>query len=256
MIDNKVISCGLLLCFILISCDSKKRNEREAIDNAEQVIEEKPEKPITITLVEPRLEEPVSRTPLVPPPLISPLQPNLAVPPVGLVLREEPDDDNDCHCEKDCDLGNAGFSTTSPDNWFEIQTQVYPETVLLSQGRNNGLVQGDVSLTPTGLKVNESGTYWASFSAVLLNNNPEYTPLIPIFLVQNGQFSPSDGAGTLLGATVSLPPNYISTAQGSGPLTNVQEGTILSILATNGGSPQPEPVTVVSWNMSIYKICD
>ncbi len=255
MHTSKIISWGLiLLYFLLSSCGFKNSEKGEVINSADEYIENKIEKPIRISLVDPvpQLALPVQSH-------ISPLQPNLLPPPppLGLAIRPTPpsDDDGGCNCKKDCDLGTAGFSTTSPDSWFEISTLPYPQTILLSRNRNNGQVQGDVDLTPNGLEINESGTYWVSFSVVLVNDNEQYTPLIPVFLVQNGQFSPAESAG-LLGGVVSLPANLISTVQGSGPLRDVKEGTTLTIIATNGGSPQPEPVRVVSWSMSLYKICD
>jgi len=157
-------------------------------------------------------------------------------------------------CCNTCNLGSASFSGGPPD-WFVIQTPTYPEFVLLSANRNVGSTQGNVKLTPTGLKINKSGNYSVSFSAILLNNNPAYTPLLPVFVIRNGIFDPTDTL--ILGGVVSLPNGLFETVQGTGILENVKAGTTLSIIATNGGSPEPEPVTVIAWGISAYRIpCD
>lgn len=240
----------------LTSCHS---GPRENTDVAEEQVISKSEDPIT-----PRVSPLLERTPLVAEPVSGVVPAQLtwpgAVPGpfvtsvVGGPLHSD-DDDNGVDCQGTCELGVASFSTTNPNDWFEINTLPYPQTTLLSLGRNNGSVKGKVTFTPTGLRVGESGTYWANFSAILVNNDPEYAPFVPLFLVPNNTFVPGNTTSQI-GGVGALPANFISTIQGSGFLQDLEAGTSLSILATNGGSPQPEPVTVISWSINIYKICD
>lgn len=177
------------------------------------------------------------------------------------VLSEETENDNDvvekrchrrrCHSDNKCQLGVAGFSG-GPNDWYEINTLSYPDVVPLSQFRNYGSYQGKIWLTPQGLIINEPGNYYVTITSILQNNDPENTVFIPTFLAINGIFNPGDTTG--LGAVASLPPGLIITAQGSGILQNVQAGTLLSIVAANGGNPNPIPVTVVSWGINVFKI--
>lgn len=127
-----------------------------------------------------------------------------------------------------------------------------PETVPLSENRNIGSTQGDVELTPTGLLINKSGNYSVSFLAILLNDVDNYTALIPVFLVRNGVFSPTDTS--VLGSIVALQPHIPGTVQITGILENVSAGTTLSLVATNGGSPEPQPITVIAWNINAFRI--
>lgn len=160
-------------------------------------------------------------------------------------------DDNICD---DCIYAQSGFSS-GPDGWYEIETLPYPTTTLLSQNGNSGVAEGDIAYTDTGITINESGTYWASINVILLNENEEYTPLIPLFLIRNNVFDPLS-ASQYLGTTVSVMPDVVTSVNTDGILVNVARGTTLSIVATNGGSPQPEDVTVVAWSISLFRICD
>jgi hypothetical protein len=153
-------------------------------------------------------------------------------------------------CNK-CQLGRAGFSTMNSSNWYTIDTISYPVTVPLSINRNAGFTQGDVELTPTGLIINKSGNYFVSFSAILTNPGPDAI-LIPVFVIQNGIFEPNSMNN--IGSAVSLPQNFILPTQASGIIENVNAGTTISIVATNGGSDQPQPVTVIAWNIDLFRI--
>lgn len=248
----------ILSAFVVILLASCSPGSRENFaETNEQIRDAKKEDSIAPKAVIP------TRTPLVPeptsllPPANLPWQgfgvPGPFITPV-VGPRLIDDDDNGESCQG-CELGVASFSTTNPSDWFEIETLPYPQTTLLSSGRNNGSVKGKVTFTSTGLRVGEPGTYWANFSAILVNNNPEYAPFVPLFLVSNNTFIPGNSTSQI-GGVGSLPANFITTVQGSGFLQDLEEGTSLSILATNGGSPQPEPVTVISWSINIYKICD
>lgn len=196
----------------------------------------------------------VSASPMVPS-FSLPLPPPL----IGGFRGDVADDDTpaskDCCCDEGCDFATAVFSG-APSDWYILNTNSYPDTVALSLHRNGGFTKGGVTLANSGVRVKSKGNYWVSFSATLQNSQLDDTPLIPVFLVRNNNFIPDDSGEMQLGGIVSLPPNLISVVQGSGVLKDVDSGTLLSLVATNGGSPQPEPITVVSWNISLHKICD
>ena len=121
----------------------------------------------------------------------------------------------------------------------------------------NGFVKGKVELTPNGLLIGEAGDYSVTFSAILENPVEAYTALIPVFLSLNGQFNPLDPIQSSLGGVVTLPTGFINTVQGTGILHDVPAGTFLALIASNGGSPDPQPIRVVAWNISLFKIaCD
>lgn len=155
----------------------------------------------------------------------------------------------DC-CEK-CTLGTVGFSG-GPPTWYTIDTPVYPNTVLLSKNANIGSRQGKISLKSTGLKINEPGNYSVTFTAILQNNDPEYTALVPVFLVENGVYDPM--STSTVGGVVTLPPGMINTVTATGILEHVKPGTMLTLVATNGGSPEPQPITVIGWGITLFKI--
>lgn len=156
-----------------------------------------------------------------------------------------------------CQLGMAGRSVNNPALWYTVNTPVYPATVPLSIDRNNGFAKGKVELTPNGLLIGEAGDYSVTFSAILQNPIEEYTAVIPVFLSLNGQFNPLDPLQSSLGGVVTLPTGFINTVQGTGILHDVPAGTFLALIASNGGSPDPQPIRVVAWNISLFKIaCD
>lgn len=148
--------------------------------------------------------------------------------------------------------GTANFSVTDPSLWYTIDTNSYPDAVPLSLERNKGFRKGGVYLSPTGFTVGEAGNYWVSITAILQNTVEDSTPLIPVFLVRDETFDPADPS--TLGGVVSLPTNSIETVNASGILENVEEGTLLSLVATNAGNPFPQPIKVVAWGISIYKM--
>ncbi len=153
-----------------------------------------------------------------------------------------------------CIFAEQSFSTTTPDNWYEISTLGYPATVPLSKFGNNGVKKGEIKLTPTGVTILEDGDYLVSFSTIMLNLAQESTPLIPVFLVQNGVFNPSAKAGAVVGGTAQFPPEYFNTISGTGILQNVKKGTKLSLVATNGGGQEPQLMTVITWNIVVTKL--
>lgn len=162
---------------------------------------------------------------------------------------------NPCFKSNWCQIGTAGFSTQNPADWYDILTFAFPETTPLSLNRNRGSTQGNVQLNSTGITIGQAGNYSVSITAILTNNNQSYTPLIPIFLVRDGVFDPSDTSS--IGGVSLVPFEQITTIQATGVLEYVTAGTTLSIVATNGGSPQPEPIKVVGWSISAFRIpCD
>lgn len=153
------------------------------------------------------------------------------------------------NCHESCQLGTAAFGVTSPTFWYTINTLSYPNAVPLSLNRNLGFSQGDIKLKPNGLKIYEKGNYSVSFSAILQNNEIEGAALIPVFVALDGSFSQ-----TSIGGVVTLPTGQLNTVYGTGILENIEEGTRLTLVATNGGSPNPQPITVISWSISVFKI--
>lgn len=156
-----------------------------------------------------------------------------------------------CCFENKEHYATAAFSG-GPDIWYMIDTNSYPDAVALSKSRNKGFSKGRVYLSPTGVTIGEQGDYWVNVTAILQNLVEEDTPLIPVFLVADETFDP-DG-DIFLGGVVSLPVNMINTCQFSGILRDIPEGARLSIVATNAGNPEPQPVQVVSWSITLFKM--
>lgn len=147
-------------------------------------------------------------------------------------------------------FGSAGFGVTDPSLWYTISTNSYPDAVPLSEQRNKGLSEGGVYLSPTGFTIGEAGNYWVTITVILQNPGSD-TILIPVFLAQNEQF---DSANPDVGGVVTLEPNLIMTLNGTGIIKDVQPGTRLSLVATNGGAPFPQEVTVAGWSISLFKL--
>ena len=152
-----------------------------------------------------------------------------------------------------CIVAVSSFSTMSPTEWFTIQTLPYPQAVPLSMRRNHGWKKGPIKITDTGVKFLEAGYYDVTITVVLFNPVSNYTALIPVFLVPNGVFDPN--ALNNIGSVVTLSPNSLQSVSTSGPLL-VDACSSWSIIATNGGSPEPQPVTVAAWSVSVAgRIC-
>lgn len=160
------------------------------------------------------------------------------------------------HCNAPCPpvqgshFGSAGFGVTDPSLWYTITTNSYPESVALSLERNKGSSKGGVYLSPTGFTIGEGGDYWVSITAILQNPGSD-SLLIPVFLAQNESFNDEDPG---VGGVVVLPPNVITTLNGTGIVQNIEPGTRLSLVATNGGYPFPQDVVVVGWGISLFKL--
>ncbi len=147
-------------------------------------------------------------------------------------------------------FGNAGFGVTDPNLWYTITTNSYPDAVLLSKERNKGLAEGGVYLSPTGFTIGERGNYNITITAILQNISEE-SILVPVFLAQNDEF---DTVSPGVGGVVVLAPGNISSLHGTGIVTDIEPGTRLSLVATNGGSAFPQNVTVVGWGISLFKL--
>lgn len=160
-----------------------------------------------------------------------------------------------CCCQKTHAVkpifGSAGFSG-GPTDWFTIETNSYPDVTPLSLNRNRGFKEGRLYLSPTGVTVGEDGNYWVDVVAILQNPTPDTTFLVPVYLVRDEVFDPADP--NPMGGVVTLQPDIINTMNGSGILKNVSAGTRLSLVATNSGHPDPLPVTVVAWAITLYKL--
>ncbi len=154
-------------------------------------------------------------------------------------------------CQK-CHLGVVGFSAQSPDTWYQMSVPTHPETVPLSLNADRGSKQGKIKLTPEGLKILEPGNYSVTFTAILLNNDPNATAIIPVYLVRNGVYDPQDLL--TLGNIVALQPGLLGTVQITGILEDIKEETTLSLRASNGASSEPQEISVIAWDISAFKI--
>lgn len=154
-----------------------------------------------------------------------------------------------------CQLGVSGHGG-SMSLFYPIDVPSYPNPTPLSLNRNVGFVKGDVKLIPTGLKICRAGDYAVSFTAIL-GNATTRSNVISVFLVLNDLFDPNNlstvgNTSTVFGQN---PANFVVTSiVGSGILKNVPCGTTLSLVATNGESLQPDPLTVVAWEITAYRI--
>ena len=148
-------------------------------------------------------------------------------------------------------FGTATFSSSDDTLWYTITTNSYPETTPLSLNRNNGISEGSVYLSPTGFTIGEAGSYWVSITATFQNNG-ENNLLIPVFLVEDEILDVENPAQ--IGGIINLFPNDIASMHGAGILNDIKPGTRISLLATNGGDPEPQDVTVVAWSISLFKM--
>lgn len=169
--------------------------------------------------------------------------------PLGLLLASLVYGD----CSSQCNSGARARFTMDPSQFIVVQTPAFPDVVPASIDPNAGSTQGAFQLTPNGLKVCLAGNYLVNYSLTLRNDNPNYQPVIPTFLIQNGEFN-QDVVLNLIGSTASLPPNEIRTLSATGILENVACGTVFSLVMTNGGSPEPEPVTLLDWNINAIRL--
>jgi hypothetical protein len=148
---------------------------------------------------------------------------------------------------EDTSYGTAGFGVSDPSSYYPLTTKPYPDPVVLSVNRNNGSVQGGIELSPTGLIVNDVGEYWVNISATVLNQGTDPL-LVPIYLAVNDQYE-----ATKIGNIGILVPNILTNVFGNGVITITDIGTTIDIIATNGESPFPHEIEVVSWGISLIK---
>lgn len=236
----------IIFIFVVViwaGCHDSSKKPGEEIGQEEKIITEENNQEGQLI---PPSDGPISVSPLLPAPPITP----------DFWERDKAErrgnhDDNICD---DCIFATSTFSS-GPDGWYDIITSPYPQTVPLSLNGNFQFREGNILTTDTGITINEGGSYWVSVNVILLNENQEYTPLIPIFLVPNDVFDPL-AQSTFIGTTVSVMPDVVTSVNVDGIVPNLSRGTTLSLVATNGGSPQPEIVTVVSWSISLFRICD
>lgn len=272
-----------LLVLLLLSGGCGELYVRKSLANAKAEANDSSDKatPLEVEALPPRIPvaeagpgpiaapPPVVFAPIVEPmpmpvPIPEPLSFGAPPPPFGMpvpvpvplaIADRHHDHEKEICCEKACALANAGFFSISEVERYIIPVPLYPLTTPLSKNRNFGLTEGDILLTSTGLRINEPGNYWVSFSATLINNNETYNPELSIFLVKNGIFVPGD-TDDQFAVTGGFYYDIATTLTGSGNLFDVTKGTTLSIVASNAHSPDTEDITVVLWSINIHKICD
>jgi len=145
--------------------------------------------------------------------------------------------------------GTAGFQE-APTTWYTISTNSYPNTVLLSKFRNTGTTYGKISLTPTGLTVEEPGNYCITFQAALLNPGKD-TILVPVVLALDDWFDSNDPQVCDI---ATMAPNVIGDVHATKTVKNIMPGTTISLVMANAGAPLPQEVTVASWSISLLKL--
>ena len=160
-----------------------------------------------------------------------------------------------CHHKECCVYAESAFATSNIDQFYDINTLFFPATVPLSLNGNHGLKKGKIKTTPTGITILEEGDYLVTFSTLMNNFNSSADAIIAVFLVENGVFNPNSPFGTTIGSTARFSPNFLNTVTATGILKHVKKGTILSLLASNGGSEVAPPVTVLNWNIVATKLC-
>ena len=161
-----------------------------------------------------------------------------------------------CFSPNWCQIADAGFSTSSPAEWYTVTAFPYPIATPLSLFRNRGTVQGNFLLTPTGLIIGQPGNYSVNFNAILtFTVGGSSNPFVTVFLVKDGVFNPLDTSN--IGGVSTVPFEQITTIQATGVLQNVLPGTALSLVISNGGSGDAVDITVVAWGISVFRIpCD
>lgn len=152
-------------------------------------------------------------------------------------------------------LGISGFAGNPQNEFYTVKTHSFPDAVPLSKKRNAGSTQGQVQLTDKGLKILCPGNYSVNVQAILVNREINYGAIIQVFLVEDNKFIPNKSNGNIV-LLPAAPPNEFTI----GPVTfnaileNVTPGTTLSLVATNGGSPNPQPIDVIAWGINAFRI--
>lgn len=159
------------------------------------------------------------------------------------------------NCCDDCSYASAVFGTSDLGDFYTILPPLYPEVDDLSLNRNKGFTEGSMVLNSKGIGIGESGSYWVSFNATLFFDNSSEEKTVPVFVITNGEFDPS-GAAPMLARTETVVPGVVTSIQGSGIMRHLPAGTTLSLVASNGGSSVFDaPITVISWDINIHRIC-
>lgn len=148
--------------------------------------------------------------------------------------------------KKRVNFGIARFYTPDNSQFLSVSIPVFPSSTIVSLNRNIGRTQGDIQLTPTGLRLGKitscKKTWQISFESVMFVNesSPPVNPVsvANVFIVLNGQFNPDLTETNLIGSVVFLPfPGPPQVAQGNGILFDIPGGTEISLFATaTGGS--------------------
>jgi len=155
-----------------------------------------------------------------------------------------------------CQLGLSGHAG-GRNFFYPIVVPPHPMTTPLSLDRTLGFAEGDIKLTPTGLKICRAGTYLVNFTAIV-GNTTTTNDIISVFLILNDLFDPNNTETVGNSATVrgEDPANFIVTSiVGSGILKNVPCGTTLSLVASNGENPfQSDLLQVLAWEITANRI--
>ena len=156
-----------------------------------------------------------------------------------------------------CQLGLSGHAG-GPNFFYPIEVPIFPQTTLLSLDRTLGFVEGDIELTPTGLKIGRTGSYAVTFTVIVRNPTPNSHSVFSVFLILNDQFDPNNTQTVSNTTTVfggDNPSDFVLTSiVGNGILKNVPCGTTLSLVASNGGDNILDPLTVIGWDITAYRI--
>lgn len=171
------------------------------------------------------------------------------------LLASSSSSSNQGHHKECCVYAEEVFASSNPNDWYLITAPNYPATVPLSMHGNRSLKEGKIKTTSTGVRILEEGDYLVTFSTLMNNFDSSSEAIMAVLLVENGIFDPNGPIGTSIGTTAKFPPNFVNTVTATGILKNVKKGTLLSLVASNGGSPNPPPVTVINWNIVVTKLC-
>lgn len=148
------------------------------------------------------------------------------------------------------DYGTVGFAAANPALWYTVTTRTFPETVTISSQCNKGFSHGGLDEASTGLTILEGGNYWITISATFQNPGPDGV-MIPVFLARNEVINL---ANPEISGVAVVEPGMIRSLTATGIAKDIQPGTVLSLVAANGGNPAPKDVKVVGWSVSLFKL--
>jgi len=149
-------------------------------------------------------------------------------------------------------IGVAEILGAPPNVQYDLTIPTFPGSTTISLNRNAGFTEGNVELTPTGLKVNQAGVYLINFTVVigLPGSLPPPSDLDIIALLALNDTVDLNNVVTI--ATVgTLQPNFPTVIHGNS-IIHIPFGTTLSLVALT--TEAPIPATVHRWNINIVKV--